>query len=499
MNNLKYLQEKLSKEQLQEAIRKEYARRSLFEFVKYTFPFPVKWNWHHIYTCSILQKFTEGHYPRLMIFMPPQHQKTTLMTEYTTAWSFGKTPDLQTLLIMYDSPMAEKYNRRIQRIIDSDVYRDIFPNTKLNSKNTVSDNRQQYVRNTREFEIVDHIGFFKSVGVGGGIAGNPAKVALLDDVIKNIAEANSPTYRNNIYEWYTDELETRLHNDSRVAFTITRRHEEDLAGKLIKRDGRIEDGGKWKVITIPAIKEDNTNPDDPRNIGDALFPELHSLERLIDIKIKNPRTFTSLYQQRPSPEEGNKIKRHWFEIIDEIPGENKETPLTVDLYIDGAYTKNTQNDPTGLMTCKYDAEKEILYITNFYEDYLEMPDLLGVLKVFPEPNGMDATSSTRIEPKATGITLRQLINNDNEIKLNASEIEGKHVGIGKPARADACAPTMQAGKVKLIKGSWNEQFLSQLTMFPNAKHDEAVDNLCYAIYDKFIEGNSVFGIGGGNN
>jgi hypothetical protein len=116
--------------------------------------------------------------------------------------------------------------------------------------------------------------------VQGGIAGNPAKLAFMDDVIKNVADGNSQTYRDNTYNWYTDELEARLHNDSKVAFTITRRHDDDLAGRLIRRDGRIEDGGKWKVIEIPAIKEDNNNPNDPRQIGEALFPKLHSLESI---------------------------------------------------------------------------------------------------------------------------------------------------------------------------------------------------------------------------
>lgn len=465
--------------EIQRQAKIELSRRDLFEFIEYTFPFKVKWNWHHKYVCRILQEFTEGEHPRLMIFMPPQHQKTTLMTEYTSAWNFGKNPDSQTILIMYDSPMAEKYNRRIQRIIDSDKYYDIFPNTKLNSKNAVSDRRQQYVRNSREFEIIDNIGFFKSVGVGGGIAGNPAKVALLDDVIKNVAEANSPTYRNGIYEWYTDELETRLHNDSRVAFTITRRHEDDLAGRLLERDGKIEDGGIWKVIVIPAIKEDNSNPDDPREIGEALFPELHSLDRLNEIRVKNNRTFTSLYQQRPSPEEGNKMKKDWFEIVTDVPD------ISPDMYIDGAYTKNTKNDPTGLMSSIF--YKNILYITNFHEAYLEMPELLEFVPIYAEVNRITTKSNVRIEPKASGKSLKQLL--IRHTGLNASEIKGKHINEGKDARVDACTPTMQAGRVKLLKGHWNEIFLNQLAAFPNGKHDEAVDDLCYNIFDKYLKGN----------
>ena len=457
----------------------ELSRRSLFHFLTYLFPIQtVTWSWHHESVCNNLQKLYEGEYNRLMIFMPPQHQKSTMMTEYFPAWCFGQNPDSQIMLVMYDSPMAEKYNRKIQRIITCDKYKRIFSDTKLNEKNVVSDSQGNYVRNSREFEIVNKSGFLKSVGIGAGIAGNPAKIALIDDIIKNVAEAQSITYRNKTYEWYSDELNARLHNDSKVAFTITRRHEDDLAGRLLDRDGTIEEGGKWKVVKYPAIKEDNENPDDIRALGEALFPELHDLERLEDIRDKDNRTFISLYQQRPAPEEGNMVKKDWFEIIslDQVPGYGS------DMYIDGAYTKDTKNDPTGLMTC-YN-ENNILYVTNYIDKYLEMPELLEFVPQFAYANDVTAENLIRIEPKASGKSLKQLL--IKETGYNATEIDGKHVGEGKTARLNACSPTMQAGRVKLVKGHWNDNFINQLTSFPNGKHDEAVDCLCYAIFDYFL-------------
>jgi len=465
-----------------ELIKQEIARRDYFSFVEYMFPVPVKWNWHHRYLASILQKFQEGYIANLMVFMPPQHQKTTFLTEYLPAWSFGKKPDEQVVLIMYDSPMSEKYNRRIQRIITDEKYQQIFPDTKLNERNVVTDAGGNYVRNSREFEIVNKNGFLRSVGIGAGIAGTPAKMALIDDIIKNVGEAQSITYRNKTYDWYTDELEARLHNDSRVAFTITRRHEDDLAGRLILRDGLVEEGGKWTVIKLPAIKEDNSNPDDIRQIGEALFPELHSLERMQEVRDKSPRTFSSMYQQRPAPEEGIKIMAEWFEIV-----ERSALPdsFVADMYVDGAYTKNTKNDPTGLMPCYYHNNSGTLYITGWYSAYLEMPELLKFIVSYAEIVNVNQSGNIRIEPKASGKSLRQLIR--SETNLNATEIDGDHVNEGKEARCDACMPTMAAGRVKLLRGSWNEKFLAELKYFPNGKHDEAVDCICYAIFDKFLK------------
>ena len=253
--------------------------------------------------------------------------------------ALGYNPNLQIILTMYNITQAKKYNRKIQRIIESDLYKRIFINTRLNEKNVVSTRAGAYVKNSEEFEIVNTRGFLKSVGVEGGIAGNTAKLALMDDVIKNVEQANSETYRNKIYDWYTDELEARLHNDSKVAFTITRRHQDDLAGRLLDRDGTIEEGGKWKVVKFPALCEDESNRNDPRTEGEALFPSLHSRERLEYIRDKQPRTFASLYQQRPTAKGGDMIKGDWFII------KNKnELPFDInsvnwDAFIDGAWTE----------------------------------------------------------------------------------------------------------------------------------------------------------------
>ena len=133
-----------------------------------------------------------------------------------------------------------------------------------------------------------------------------------------------------------------------------------------------------------------------------------------------------------------------------------------------------------------------LYITNFHAGYMEMPELLTFIQGFSDNNGVDARSSVMIEPKASGKTLKQLLS--EHTRLNAIEIKGKHINEGKMARVDSCTPTIQSGKVKILKGSWNDAFILELCTFPNAKHDEAVDCLCYAVYDKFINGKTIFGI-----
>lgn len=90
---------------------------------------------------------------------------------------------------------------------------------------------------------------------------------------------------------------------------MTRWHDDDLAGRILKREA-----DKWTVLSIPAIREtlDDGNDFDPREVGEALWPERHSLGRLLDAQKRSPRFFSALYQQHPTIEGGNIIKEAWF-------------------------------------------------------------------------------------------------------------------------------------------------------------------------------------------
>jgi len=421
--------------------------------------------------------------------MPPQHQKSTMLTEYLPAWAFGQNINYQCLLVMYNSTQAKKQNRKIQRVIQSEKYKRIFPKTKLNEKNVVTASKESYIKNSEEFEIVGGRGFLKSVGVEGGIAGNPAGLAFMDDVIKNVAEANSQTYRNKVFDWYTDELEARLHNNSKVAFTITRRHEDDLAGRLILRDGTTETGGKWKVLKLPALKEDNGNKDDPREIGQALFPQLHSRQRLEEIKQKQPRTFAGLYQQRPAAKGGDMIKGEWFEIIEENRLPFNINYVTWSCFIDGAWTEKKQNDETAMCFCYFDKAAKVLYIRNITGVRKKLSDFIAFFSGFARLNGLTNESLIQIELKASGYAFEDLLLKSG---WNCTGINNNFVRLGKFNRVESIEPFLRSGRVKLIKGAWIDSFIQQAEGFPNAKHDDKIDVLCYPIFEYLIEGSNPY-------
>lgn len=281
------------------------ARTDLLRFTGYTMPTFDPAPFHKRYY-SVLGDFAEKRIKKLMVFMPPQHGKSEGSTRRLPSFILGRRPDTRLAVVSYSAPKARKFNREIQRIIDSPEYVEIFPDTRLNSKN-IATVAGSWLRNADECEIVGHRGGFKTVGVGGPLTGEPVDVLIMDDIYKDAKTAWSPVVRAAIEDWYDTVAETRLHNDSQQLIVFTRWHEQDLAGRLLEQQGIYDpksnpDG--WVVVIYPAIQDSEPSEYDPREIGEALWPERHNLAKLESIRSRNPHVFASLYQQKPKPLEG---------------------------------------------------------------------------------------------------------------------------------------------------------------------------------------------------
>jgi len=441
------------------------SRQSLFHFI-HAVNHSYEANWHHRYIAETLDRFMEDKTQnKLMVFLPPQHGKSEITSRSFPAYLLGRDPSKKIVVASYSSDLAGRFNNDAQDIINSPAYKQIFPKTEL-------------IRGNTDECTTSESGGIKAVGVTGGLTGNTVDVAIIDDPVKDDIEASSTTYRERVWQWYLKVLETRLHNDSKVILIMTRWHEDDLAGRLLEYQA-----DKWQVISIPAICEEANNGDDPREIGEPLWPQRHSLNKLNDLRKLSEVLFASLYQQRPSPAEGNKVKRAWFQYCHEreLPG-----GLSWDLWIDGAYTKQTENDPTGLMVAAHSRQTNTLYIKNAHDAYMEMPELLRFVAEYADLHELGYKSSAYLEPKASGKSLKQMLLKVTNI--NAVEISNHLVSEGKEARIQVASPKIAAGRVCLVNGSWNDRFVTQICTFPNAVHDEYVDLIGYACFHYFDAG-----------
>lgn len=230
------------KRRAQLELQKRHARQYLADFTLYTYPTYLM-GWFHKEVCEALDKFLEDvlakKSPRLILTAPPRHGKSELVSRRFPAFAFGRCPDLQIIATSYGADLAQRFNRDVQRIIDDDTYRTLFPETTLNGRNVRTDSRNAFIRTSDLFEIVDHKGAYRSCGVGGGITGTGADILIIDDPIKDRAEANSPTVRTNVYDWYTSTAYTRLSPGGGVIVMNTRWHP-------IKDDTPVLTTSGWK-------------------------------------------------------------------------------------------------------------------------------------------------------------------------------------------------------------------------------------------------------------
>ncbi|MFR6000204.1 MAG: terminase large subunit domain-containing protein [Bacteroides faecis] len=427
--------------------------------------------WFHKVVADHCQMLLDGKIKNLMVFMPPQHGKSEIISRNFPAYALGRNPNLKIVGTSYSANLAEQFSRSIQRIIDDPGYQDIFPDTYLNGSN-VRTNTRGYLRNVDIFETVGCNGFYKAVGVGGSLTGTPIDIAIIDDPVKDAIEAYSVTYRERVWDWYTSVLLTRLHNESKQLFIMTRWHDDDLAGRILKREA-----DKWTVISIPAIREtlNDGNDFDPRNVGEALWSQRHSLERLLGAQKRSPRFFSALYQQHPTIEGGNIIKEAWFGHISVFDFKKKRKHEPIIFFIDTAYTEKTSNDPTGILgSCMIGND---IYIVCGKKVNMKFPELCRFLPSYVRDNGYGSGSTVRIEPKANGLSVIDQLRETTNLSVVATSSPKD----SKETRLNAASPFVESGRVYLVDGDWNEIFIDEVCGFPAKPHDEFVDLLCYSV------------------
>jgi len=392
---------------------------------------------------------------RLMIFVPPQHGKSALASVHFPAWYLGRHPDRRIIAASYGADLVADWGRQARNIVASDEYRCIFPDARLAEDSQA----------VNHWDIAGTDGGYICAGVGGPITGRGAHCLLIDDPVKNQEEAESQTQREAVWQWYTNVAYPRRRPPGAIVLIMTRWHEDDLAGRLLKAS---ETGGdKWRVLRLPAMAEDR----DPlgRTAGTALWPDRYNAEELARIReVIGPRAWASLYQQSPRPQEGNLFWREWFELVDALPKE-----LTYCRFWDMATGAASGSDPDYTAGCLMGRDKEgrsyIVDVRRTRAGPAEVEALLR-LTAATDPPG------TRIRmEQERGASGKQFVDHALRHVLAGYNFAGVPVTGSKEVRAAPLAAQAEAGHVKALRAPWNGAFFDELESFPAGTHDDQVD------------------------
>lgn len=493
------------------AIVEQAARRRFANFARYMQPGLDLEPFHRVYY-ELLDRFAHGKIRRLIVQMPPQHGKSEGSSRKLPAFILGLDPDKRVCIGSYAATIARDFNRDVQRIIDTEEYRRLFPGTSLNGSNVVTLSGA-WLRNSDVIEMVGHKGSLRVVGRGGSLTSKTVDVSILDDVYKDYAEGNSPVVRESAWRWYTTVVRTRLHNDSQELIVFTRWHEDDLIGRIGKSGERVVDVRRWSDldgaprdawvrINFEGLKTGEPTEIDPRRPGEALWGQRHSREKLEAQRALDPVQFQCLYQGNPGSAEG-RLYRHpfktWVEKQDwgvfvrsgnytDVADEGSDYLFSAcyDIYKSGntAFNERTRRHEPILYALVTDMEYTQ---ANAEATAVTVPAMInrnGAQKAWIESNNGGSGFEKLVRKKVKAVTeaFHQSGNKESRIVTNAAMVNAQVI--------------MPFGWETRFKEVY-EHVTAFLRDFPANRHDDAEDGLT-GIYEKELADGDALPYGHGN-
>lgn len=442
-------------------ILKHLAREDLMFFVKYCVK-NYKMLWFHQEMCSKIQKLIDGTGKKnLMIFIGPQHGKSTLVSEALPAFILGQNKKTKVAIASYSSALACKMNRSVQRLMQEQEYKELFYNIELGKKG--------FSLNTNEFEIASTGSGLKAVGVNGSLTGFTVDFGIIDDPFKGMLEAYSERQRERVWEWYRSVWKARQNSGTKTLLVQTRWHQDDLAGKILSSS----EADEWDVLTIPTIREEiKTVESDPREIGEALWEAFHPAKTILKEKEDSERRFNAIHQQHPSSFEGNIIKRSWVNYYDSEPPYFEKIIQSWDCGF-----KTTGNSwVVGTVWGVSGTDIYLLAMNRGKYDFVEtVKEIKKTIDAFPG-------SIILIEDKANGSAAM------SQLKIQVPGIIPVLPLGSKEERMNAASFIFEAGNVYLPRGEeWVATVEDELFNFPLAKTDDICDTISQVICYNYVK------------
>lgn len=430
--------------------------------------------------CDKLQKIADGEQHFYVISCPPQHGKSLTITKTFPSYYLMKYPDKHAMIVAYSQDLYSQFAASNRRAF-SEWCGAVPPE---NKRLTVGKNT------ATTFSIVDHRGGFYATSVLGGATGMSADLLIIDDPIKNAEEAGSPTIKDKIWNEWLLTFKPRLQKGGSVIVIMTRWQVDDLAGRLLQKSSF-----PWEEIKLPAISYDipaGQTDAIGRTNGEALCPQLHSLDELLGNKHDmGTHKFQALYQQSPTVEGGNIFKRSWVRYY--VP--DRETMIALGLTEKDVTIRprlNHMSETVQAWDATFKSGANDDYVAGqtwarYKTDMYLLPNWCHKRLSFTET--LDAIRAmSKLYPQATVKLVEDKANGPAIIDTLKQEISGiipvSPGNDSKEARASSVTPYWEAGQIYIPHPLWKpevDDWIEEILNFPNATHDDNVDSMTYAV------------------
>ena len=446
-------------EELEARKQSERARQDFMVFVHKVWPTFIN-GAHHIKMARAFERVARGECKRLIINMPPRHTKSEFASYLLPAWFLGNFPHKKVIQSSHTAELAVGFGRKVRNLVDSDVYKTIFPDVALQT-----DSKAAGRWNTSKG------GDYFAIGIGGAVTGKGADILIIDDPHSEqeaaLAETNADIY-DKAYEWYTSGPRQRLQPGGSIIVVMTRWSKKDLTGQVLKSSAQ-RDGDDWEVIEFPAILPS----------GSPLWPEFWDLKELQALKQELPNgKWMAQYMQQPTSDVSAIVKREWWKIWD------SERPPSCEFIIqswDTAFLKTERADYSACTTWGVFYQDDALgrsraniILLNAFKKRMEFPELK--VRAYEEFNEWDVDSLI-VEAKAAG---SPLIFELRQMGIPVQEFTPSK-GNDKIARLNAVADIFASGHVWVPNTHWAEELMEEVASFPSGEHDDLVDSMTQAL------------------
>lgn len=435
-------------------VMRELCRRDYGEYLEYVHEGRYKHGRFTRFLSRKVQDFIEtktGHaYDIMLLSVPPQHGKSTSISESLPSWYLGKYPNKRVILISYNDEFARLFARRNHEKIER-FGQDLF-GIKIG-----------YPDIANEFGIDDTVGSFISRGISGGITGRACDLLIIDDPIKNRQDADSETMRANLYDEWVNTYKTRLSPGAKVIIIQTRWHKQDLFGMIADTEENVD------IINFPV--ECETALDElGRTLGEPLFPEMgKDAHWLSQFKVSfmtqaGSRAWNALYRGKPTDDEGGIFRREWFRYYTSLPAIAYKV-----ISVDANFKEGNQSDYVAIQV--WGKTNSDLYLIERYKGQVGFVDTIDILNRLIARH-MD-TKAVYVEDKANGSAIIDVLRRRYSMVIPVQP-EG-----GKEARAYAVTPILEAGNVYVHANHY--ELVNEAVDFPNSDHDDEVDAMTQAL------------------